>query len=141
MDKSIKLIFKKIDIQSQVIQNLIREIKENWGDEERIVELFINSEDYCFSNLDIINLLADFLQTSDSKDIYNEFSLEDIASLYEKNIEMNAANISTYIELVNFYDSVLPNEQKAEGFLELAKDLLNRNKTEINSLEERIKRP
>jgi len=117
MSKNLKLIIKSINERQKSINNLVGEISKYWGDEQRVLKLFIEAPQYSLSHPKVISLLADFLQCINDESLLSEFDLRNVEDLYRLNLEVLKFELSQYEDLSHFYFSVLDDETKASEIL------------------------
>ena len=111
-NNNIKLTISSIKIRHESIDKLIKDIGENWDNEEYVLGLFLNAPEYCLSHPKVINQFADFLQCINNESLLSEFDLEDVESLYKLNLKTLPTELSQYKDLAHYYNAVLNDEIK-----------------------------
>jgi hypothetical protein len=113
MAKSLKFIIRTAIERQRSINILVKKITDHWGNENRILELFLNAPQYSLSHPRVISLLADFLQCVNDESLLSDFDLKIVEDLYTLNLEVLPDNLSQYEDLSHFYFSVFNNFVKA----------------------------
>jgi len=99
--------------KQEEIYSLVEELRDNWENEQKILEIFTSAPQHCLVHPQISSLFTDFLQLPIAESILTTNDLKSIEKIYEMNIALMANDLSHYEELAHFYTSVYDDEKKA----------------------------
>ncbi len=77
------------------------------------LELICKAVAECGSHPTLVRLFADCLQLVDDKDIFSQYSLNDIHSIYSVLVETNRYDISYWSDIAHYEYSTLDNNEQA----------------------------
>ncbi len=101
-----------------LLQNNLKENKWNAKPDHNSVQEFIKLTKESRYNYQVGIELAILLQSVDDKDIYEQYSLENIRDLFISLIELRKSDLENYVEASHFEWAVMDNKEKALNLIE-----------------------
>lgn len=118
--------------QNNSLSDFINRMSDLYQDGNEVVPTFVEKLKEANYNAALGSSFAELLQLSDNNEIYSQFELSEISTLYQSLIQLQQSDIGLYIDAGYFEFSVMDDSVKAK---EIAKAGLEIAKLKVNQLE------
>lgn len=120
------------------IADFIERTSDSYQEGNDVLPQFAKKLNESQYNIALGNIFADLLQLSISKSVYEQYSLEDISSLYSSLIQVQEANLENYVDAAYFEFSVMDNAGKAKQIINSGLEKARQTTEELQRLLESV---